>query len=109
MSKAKVKSKKIIKKTKVKAKKILSPVKVYEAFGDKQFFTSDGKAIANLKDLPGILGEMDEATYEYHVNSDKNDFSNWIGEVFLNDKLAKKIEKTTNREAMIKTLQKELG
>lgn len=105
MSKAKIKAKK---KSKAKTKKEISPVKIFEAYGDKQFFATDGTIISKLSDLPSALETMDDSSFQIHVNKEKNDFSNWIGDVFLNTKLAKKLNKIRDRKKLVTTLKKEL-
>lgn len=69
-------------------KKIVS-AKVSVCSPEKSFFVSDGSVYANLADLAKGLKKMHPDTYKYHANEEKNDFHNWIKDVFGNQKLAK--------------------
>ena len=55
-----------------------------------------------------ILDEMKEETYNYHVNEDKNDFKNWIVDVFGENKLGEKINVVTDKSQMQLILLKHL-
>ncbi len=46
------------------------------------FWCHDGRVLRNLRELKDALEMMSDENYAYHANKDKNDFSNWIKEVF---------------------------
>ncbi len=71
---------------------------------DKAFWMCNGEMIARLGDLPGKLKNIDDSIFSQHVNSEKNDFANWIDGVFQNGSLAKKLSKVKTKAAMIKAL-----
>lgn len=56
--------------------------------GDKRFFVCDGSIIKNLKELGVVLKNMSDETFGYHVNEEKNDFSNWVKDVIGDEELA---------------------
>jgi len=62
-----------------------------EASGDKRFFCHDGCVTGNLQQLVECLSHMSEESYRHHVTPQKNDFRNWIRDVFGDDKLANDI------------------
>ena len=59
----------------------------------------------NLKDLLEYIQNIEEKIFNYHVNSEKNDFYNWINEVIKDKKLAKLIKKKRKSKAMYKTIK----
>ncbi len=56
--------------------------------GDKRFFCYDGCISSNLQQLSECLVHMSQDSYNHHVTPLKNDFSNWVRDVFGDDKLA---------------------
>ncbi|MEM4637564.1 MAG: acetate/propionate family kinase [Candidatus Woesearchaeota archaeon] len=55
------------------------------------FILKGGTVIKSLEELVVVLKNIDKETFEYHVNSEKNDFSNWIRYVFKLERLADNI------------------
>lgn len=81
--------------------------------GPKRFFVCDGAVYANLYEMTEGLKIMHDKTFTSHVNKEKNDFMNWVRDVFGDQRLAKEIAKINQPrgmakkvEARIKTLQK---
>ena len=73
--------------------------------GDKRFFCRDGCICNSLRELAGCVGTMTPDTFNHHVTSSKNDFSNWIRHVLGDDKLADGLQKAADpqqAEKMIK-------
>lgn len=70
---------------------------------EQYFVFNSGIRAKNLKELAEQLDKIDKKTFNHHVNSKKNDFSNWINHVFNEKKLAdelrevRTIEKTKNK------------
>ncbi|MGV8169318.1 MAG: hypothetical protein ACP5N3_04650 [Candidatus Nanoarchaeia archaeon] len=60
------------------------------------------KSIAELKDR---LKEMDQALFESHVSSEKNDFASWIRDVFQEYELAHRVRSAKTKEEMINILE----
>jgi hypothetical protein len=71
------------------AKKIIKSAKVSVCSQDKSFFVSDGSVYASLAELAKGLRKMHPDTFKYHANAEKNDFANWVKDVFGDQKLAK--------------------
>lgn len=82
----------------------LSETKIRQILSDtpeeNAFYLSDGRTIRNLKDLSNTLKDMDKETWSFHVNKEKNDFYNWISQVFDDRKLANDIKRTKNIRIM---------
>lgn len=63
---------------------------------EKVFWCHDGRVFSNLLELEKALRDMSKETYEFHVNKEKNDFSNWINDVIGDSSLAKALRKIKN-------------
>jgi len=55
------------------------------------FIFNNGIRVKNLNELAEQLGKIDKKMFKHHVNNKKNDFSNWIEQVFNEKKLADEI------------------
>jgi hypothetical protein len=75
---------------------------------EKYFYVSNGSVLRNLTELIAELRSMDANAFSYHVNQDKNDFSNWIRDVFNDKALAKKVEKVQSKEEMARMVEKKI-
>jgi len=88
-----VKKKRIKKKKSVKKKDILKDSK-----SEHYFFVNDGTVLKNVLDLSKQLDKMADDVFRHHVNETKNDFAIWIKDIFKEEKLAKELLKTTNKD-----------
>jgi hypothetical protein len=74
-----------MKKARPQSKKI----SLFEKVGDDvAFHVIDGSTIKGVIELSDAIHDMSDDTYYYHSNKDKDDFSNWIKDVFGADDLA---------------------
>jgi hypothetical protein len=64
----------------------------------------EGPVLANLRDLRDALASMDDVTFVYHVNEDKNDFANWVRDVLNDVELSRKLSRTKRRPTAHKTV-----
>ncbi|MBU1198217.1 MAG: hypothetical protein KKF46_07375 [Nanoarchaeota archaeon] len=69
---------------------------------EKFFYVNDGTVIRHLAELPDALRNMSPDTFNHHVNEQKNDFYNWVGDVFEHSRLARKIKPVRRKETMAK-------
>ena len=60
----------------------------------------DGSELKNLLELADALEKMSDDVFYYHANEAKNDFSNWIRDVFKQEELANETSKCNNRQNM---------
>ncbi|MEM2121384.1 MAG: DUF5752 family protein [Candidatus Woesearchaeota archaeon] len=74
----------------------------------KDSFFIDGKAIKSLQELVEELNIMDDDTFKKYVNEEKNDFANWIRDVFQETELANKIFSIKERKEIINILRNEI-
>lgn len=73
--------------------------------GDKCFFCRDGCVSKNLQQLAECLDRISEDSYHHHVTPIKNDFSNWVRDVFGDDKLANDLSRCANSAEAAKTVR----
>ena len=57
----------------------------------------NGQKIKNLLSLVNVLDKITDDVFYHHVNEQRNDFSNWIRDIFKQKKLADEIAKVHNR------------
>ena len=82
---------------------------------DKSFFCHNGYVAKNLHQLAECLSHISEDSFKHHVTPVKNDFSNWVRDVFGDDKLARDLTQVSEHleaakavRARIAWLQKKL-
>ncbi len=80
-----------------------------EAPTENLFWVCDGKVLKNLQELKVALENMNDDSYRYHVNQEKNDFANWIKDIFGEEKLAQQLRKARSRQEATKQVQKVLA
>lgn len=73
---------------------------------DCYFLVVDGSTIKNLLELADALRTMSDDVFYYHVTNDRNDFSNWIRDVFEEKELAEELSKLHSKmEAQVAVLR----
>ncbi|MEM4259768.1 MAG: DUF5752 family protein [Candidatus Woesearchaeota archaeon] len=79
--------------------------KIKKDIENKYFFIlRDGKKIKNIKELAEEMGKMEDAVFFHHVNDERNDFSNWIRDVFDETELAEQIRHLKNKQEIQKKI-----
>ena len=73
------------------------------------FWINNGPIIMNIYELVTALQNIDAKTFYYHVNKDKNDFSEWIKGTLNDNKLAEDLLKTRNQKKTIKKIKKRIS
>jgi hypothetical protein len=71
---------------------------------ERGFWLCDGRTFKNLKELAEALQTMDETVWNYHVTDDKNDFANWIEDVFEEKQLGATIRKAKSPRTAAKRI-----
>ena len=83
-----------------------------EAPVEHHFVVADGRKLKNIIELADALETMSEEIFRHHANEYKNDFSNWVKDVFYDHSLAEDISRAKNRLetqiAILRRLVKEL-
>ncbi len=64
---------------------------------EKHFWARDGTIIRNLSELEPAIDSMDDETFSFHVNEEKNDFSSWVRDVIGDSELAEQLSATRDK------------
>jgi hypothetical protein len=75
---------------------------------ENYFYVCDGSVLRNLEELVQALPHMPDSVFSYHANREKNDFANWVRDVFGKRLLAKKMSKTTDKRSVAKLVFQEI-
>lgn len=73
--------------------------------GDKRFFCVDGQVLHSAEDLQKALKTMDEHTFIYHVNDERNDFAAWINDVLGDVRFAEKFSQIRDQKEAAKKVR----
>lgn len=71
---------------------------------ENSFWFNDGQAIRNITQLPAALRKASLKTFSHHVNAEKNDFANWVGDVFNEKQFSAELRKAKNKAALLKVI-----
>lgn len=74
----------------------------------KKFHFVNGKIAGNLRELVAALQSIDDRTFHYHANDEKNDFSNWLSHVLEEKELAEQI-RHSSRTMTIKKIKNHIN
>jgi len=72
------------------------------------FLVRDGIVLKSLLELVDALEFMDDETFRYHVNDVRNDFYNWIKDVFGEEELAVRVLSANNKNEIQVVLLREM-
>ena len=75
---------------------------------EKAFWVSNGWVIRNMEELPTALGNMNDETFAFHVNKDKNDFATWAKEVVGDKQLAVTLRLVKSRTSAIEAVKRRI-
>ena len=75
---------------------------------DKYFVLRSGTTIKDIESLALMLDSMDDSEFSFHVNDSKNDFANWIGDVFGRKDIADAIRPIKDKKESQIVLLKQL-
>jgi hypothetical protein len=90
--------------TREDARKLLSNVPEYHIF-----VCCDGRIVRNLRDLGKTLAHMEDNSFRYHANQYKNDFSKWIRDTVGDEKLARHLNRTSDRKQTLRELSSRIA
>ena len=75
---------------------------------EEYFYLKNGRILKNLYELTNSLASMDDEIFRFHVNNEKNDFSEWIRHVLKDEELANQVSRLRNRKAILRKISKRL-
>ena len=61
------------------------------------FWCYDGTTFRDMKELAEGLAAISDDVFAHHVNSEKNDFCNWVRDVIEDDELASELVAATTK------------
>lgn len=64
----------------------------------------DGRMLRNVEELSRAFSNMGDESFTHHVNTEKNDFSNWVKDVIKDEKLARDLAKSRNQSQASKAV-----
>src|SRR3989338_8931235 len=71
-----------------------------------KFLLANGKEVRGIKELHGMLKSMEENVFYSHVNESKNDFYNWVKDIYQDKKVCLMIcLKDTQARELLKKLK----
>ena len=73
------------------------------------FWVNNGPILKNIEELSNALPDMNDDTFRHHVNSEKNDFSNWVKHAIGDEKLANDLLSSRSRESAVKKIKSRLN
>ena len=83
-----------------------------EVPGEFCFMVVDGSSLKSVSELLDKIEEISEDVFNYHVTDERNDFANWVRDVFDEKELAERLFESKTREqahiALLKHFLKKL-
>jgi len=73
------------------------------------FYLNDGRILKNIENLRDALNTMTDELFAYHVNSGKNDFSKWVIDVIIDEKLARDLLKAKDKTQAFKAVSQRVA
>ncbi|MBI2548589.1 hypothetical protein HYW21_04530 [Candidatus Woesearchaeota archaeon] len=80
----------------------------HDVHEDVHFVLMDGRRLKNLLELVDALDTMGDDIYHHHVNESRNDFYNWIHDVYHEIDLANQILENPGRHHLQKSIMRHM-
>lgn len=80
-----------------------------DAAPEQCFWVNNGPILRNIEEMANALPEMSDETFRHHVNSEKNDFSNWVRDAIGDQALANDLLSSRNKESALKKIRNRLN
>jgi hypothetical protein len=79
------------------------------AYNEKCFWVFNGPVLSNLRDLAHALTAMTDKQFAYHVDSKKNDFAAWVGQVLCDKECSAALLRSDTRRKAFAAVEKALN
>ena len=76
---------------------------------DHHFIARNGARIKNILELYNSIKDMDDISFNHHVNDFKNDFHNWVRDMHKDNELAKALLEASTQKEMVDVLKAKVG
>ncbi len=81
----------------------------FDAPEDKYFYVKDGPTLRNLRDLRDALANITDEQFRQHVNEGRNDFADWVWNIFKDYELQDKLRRRWTRKQALDTVVRHLA
>jgi len=75
----------------------------------KYFYTKDGVAVRSIRELISVIARMPDETFYHHVSYQRNDFANWIRDIYRQPEVANTILIMISRKELLDFLLKNMS
>lgn len=72
------------------------------------FYLKEGGVLRDMSDMLNAFRSMNDEVFSYHVNAEKNDFSNWTKDILKDTVLAKRLVNAKTKEKMMIAIERRL-
>lgn len=72
---------------------------------ENYFYVHNGAVLKSKEDLLGCLRNIDDESFNHHVNPEKNDFASWVRDILKDKNLSENLFKTGDREEMVDLIE----
>ncbi len=73
------------------------------------FVLANGKPVKHVAELASILDQLEDHVFHHHVSADKNDFHNWVKDVFEDIELARKMAGASDKKHLQLVIYKHMA
>lgn len=69
------------------------------------FYSKSGQVLKDIEDLFKCIKNISNEDFSHHVNSEKNDFANWVNDILLDKNFASALRKASSKDKMIEVVR----
>src|SRR3989344_10566 len=73
------------------------------------FMTKDGAQIKNLRELENKVANMSDEVFMHHVNEGRNDFHNWVNDIYGDQTLATMLMNAKTKADVVRHVRSRLN